>query len=145
MCLGNLGYKNMLPYLLHKLSLLLLLKLVKKYFGWRDYWRNLVVPKRDMCFIVKVKGLYILVRILHFMVNLNILMWDTIGFKTCWILSCLNLRKFIQMIMVLTWWLKLCQDRNLKIIAWSSGCRSPPHSRERENCWVMDIFPSYGG
>ena len=28
-----------------------------------------------------------------------------------------------------------------KIVAWSPGWRSPPHSREGENFWVMGLFP----
>jgi len=69
-------------------------------------------------------------------------MWGIIGYVMLWMLSCWSWKRFIQMIMVLIWWLKHCQEGSLKFVVRSPVWRLSPHSCEGEICWVAFKFPA---
>ena len=78
----------------------------------RNLCKNLFFNSRGMFYFVIVKVLYILARILLFMVDLNILMYGIIGSMIFWeILNYWSLRRFIQMIMVQIWWQTLPKEK----------------------------------
>jgi len=67
----------------------------------RNLCKNLVFNGRSMFYFVTVKVLFILTRIILFMVDLGILMCNIIRFVVLWTLDYWSLKRFIEMTMVL--------------------------------------------
>jgi len=103
-----------------------------------NLFKNLFFNSKGMFYFVIVKVLYILARILLFMVDLNILMYDIIGSVMFLTLNYWSLRRFIQTTMVQIWWQRLYQRESLKLVGLFMGWHLPSLKSEGEFVvWVL--------
>ena len=133
---GNLDCRSLLRCPLLRQSSLPLQKHARSCFGWRNSCKSLVLFKTSTCYFVIVRVSFILVRIQLFILGPSILMWGIIGYVMLWKLGYWSWQKFIQMIIVVIWWLRRNWEPSLKLVVELSVCRSSPHSCEGEICWV---------
>ena len=72
--------------------------------------------------------LFTLVRMLHFILEQSILMWDTIAFKMLEMINCLSLRRYILIIMDPICWQRIYQEQSLSFVVSQWEWQVPPPS-----------------
>jgi len=99
----------------------------KELLWLKKFLQELGFRQDNYSLFVDSRVLSILVRIQLSILDPNLLMLGIIGYVILWMLSCWQWKKFIQMIMVLIWWLKHCQEESLKFVVRSPVWRLSPH------------------
>ena len=132
----NLDCRSVLHCPLLRQSSLPLQKQARSCFVWRNSCKSLLLFKTSTCYSVIVRVSFILVRIQLSILGPSILMWGIIGYVMLWKLGYWSWQKFIQMIIMLIWWLRRYWEASLKLVVRLLVCQSSPYSCQGEICWV---------